>query len=312
MCWPYTHGGSLAALPEVGLLGKGCWHIVRVPRNLYLTPLPGVRSMLLFLAMTYGRCYKQCHFHVVMVSSPTPGQGLSVSAFKGCSLPLKLSWSEVPGPRVLLSNYVARVISRGPGILSCLSPFLGCLSGSSVLAKSVFLVLKSLFILAPASAGRIGVFHAVSFRGSHSGGWSVVSFSFVLGFVAKTQDPSSLAPQFAGFTVPAQPNARQSQWETVISCAGGRVFPGPLCCASSAMWAVPFCRRVLHEGVIEDHWLRMPLSRVCRLSVTDRSVCVPWARRTRAVAPSLLWEVLCCHPGGRASVWHSHTSLRCC
>ena len=24
MHWPYTHGGSLAALPEVGLLGKGC------------------------------------------------------------------------------------------------------------------------------------------------------------------------------------------------------------------------------------------------------------------------------------------------
>ena len=23
-------------------------------------------------------------------------------------------------------------------------------------------------------------------------------------------------------------NARQSQWETVISCAGSRVFPGPL------------------------------------------------------------------------------------
>ena len=34
--------------------------------------------------------------------------------------------------------------------------------------KSVFLVLKALFILDPASAGRIAVFHAVSYRGSHS------------------------------------------------------------------------------------------------------------------------------------------------
>ena len=43
---------------------------------------------------------------------------------------------------------------------------------------SAFLVLKALFILAPASAGRIGVFHAVSFRGSHSRGWREVSFFF--------------------------------------------------------------------------------------------------------------------------------------
>ena len=89
MRWPYTHGGSLAALPEVGLLGKGCWRIVRVPQNLCLTPLLRVRSMLLFLASWYGRCSRQCHLHVVMESSPMPGQGLSVSAFKGCNCALK-------------------------------------------------------------------------------------------------------------------------------------------------------------------------------------------------------------------------------
>ena len=89
MRWPYTHGGSLAALPKVGLLGIGCWHIVRVPQNLCLTPLPGVRSMLLFLASRYRRCSRQRHLHVVMESSPTPGRGLSVSAFKGCSSALK-------------------------------------------------------------------------------------------------------------------------------------------------------------------------------------------------------------------------------
>ena len=159
------------------------------------------------------------------------------------------------GPRVLLSNYVARVISRGPGILSSFSHpswvvslvlqnLIGALWSSYRHMKGVFLVLKALFILAPASAWRIGVFHAVVYRDSHSRGWSEVSFSFVPGFVAKAQDHSSLAPWFAGFTVPAQPNARQSQWETVISCAGGQVLPGPHCCASSAMRAVPFCRRV--------------------------------------------------------------------
>ena len=128
----------------------------------------------------------------------------------------------MPGPRVLLSNYVACIISRGLGFLSSfshpswvVSPVLQNLIGtpwsSYGHAVSVFLVLKALFILAPASAGRIGVLHAVSYRGSHSRGWSEWSFSFVPGFVAKTQDPSSHAPRFAGFTVPAQPTARQSQ-----------------------------------------------------------------------------------------------------
>ena len=140
-----------------------------------------------------------------------------------------LSRSVVPGPCIPPSNYVVRVISHDPGILSSFSHpswvvslvlqnLIGAPLSSYGHMKSVFLVLKALFILAPASAGRIGRFHAVSYRDSHSRGWREVSVSFVLGCVAKTQDPSSFAPRFAGFTVPAQPNARQSQWETYILC----------------------------------------------------------------------------------------------
>ena len=159
------------------------------------------------------------------------------------------------GPRVLLSNYVARVISRGPGILSSFSHpswvvslVLQNLSGapwsSYGRSKGVFLVLKALFILAPASAGRLVSSMLCHIVALIPGAGVRCPFLSFRGFVAKTQDPSSFAPQFAGFTVPAQPNARQSQWETVIPCAGGQVLPGPLCCASSAMGAVPFCRRV--------------------------------------------------------------------
>ena len=39
----------------------------------------------------------------------------------------------MPGPPFLLSSYAARVISCGAGVLSSLSPFRGCLSGSSEL-----------------------------------------------------------------------------------------------------------------------------------------------------------------------------------
>ena len=37
---------------------------------------------------------------------------------------------------------------------------------------------------------------------------------------------------------------------------------------------------------------------------------VPCAQCVRAVAPSLLCEELCCHPGGRSRVWLSRSSLR--
>ena len=55
-----------------------------------------------------------------------------------------------------------------------------------------FLAQKTLFLLALASAKRIGELHAVSYHVSHSRGLAEVSFSFVPGFVAKTQDPLPL------------------------------------------------------------------------------------------------------------------------
>ena len=74
-----------------------------------------------------------------------------------------------------------------------------------------FLAQKTLFLLALASAKRIGELHALSYRVSHTRDWGEVSFAFVTGFVAKTQDPSSLAPRFEGFSVPAVPNARKNR-----------------------------------------------------------------------------------------------------
>ena len=70
-----------------------------------------------------------------------------------------------------------------------------------------FLAQKTLFLLALASAKQIGELHALSHRISHSRDWGKMSFTFVAGFVVKTQDPSSSALRFEGFTVPALPNA---------------------------------------------------------------------------------------------------------
>ena len=77
-------------------------------------------------------------------------------------------------------------------------------------AEERFLAHKTLFLIALASAKRVGELHAFSYRVSHSVGWREVSFGFVPGFVAKTQDQSSLDPRFENFTVPALPKLSSS------------------------------------------------------------------------------------------------------
>ena len=70
-----------------------------------------------------------------------------------------------------------------------------------------FLAQKTLYLLALASAKQVGEPHVLSHCVFHSRGWGEVSFTFVAGFVAKIQDPSSSSPRFEGFSVPALPNS---------------------------------------------------------------------------------------------------------
>ena len=58
-------------------------------------------------------------------------------------------------------------------------------------ASEMFVGLKALFLLALASAKRVGELHGLLYRVSHTSGWKEMSFVFVPGFVAKTRDPST-------------------------------------------------------------------------------------------------------------------------
>ncbi|XP_068212671.1 uncharacterized protein [Palaemon carinicauda] len=69
------------------------------------------------------------------------------------------------------------------------------------------LTLKAVFLLALASAKRVGEIHGLSYEVEHSRGWRDVSFKFVPSFVAKTQNPSVLDPKFEGFSIPAIPRS---------------------------------------------------------------------------------------------------------
>ena len=99
--------------------------------------------------------------------------------------------------------------------------------------------------------------------------WVVLCFRH--GFCGEDSGPS-LAPRFAASLY------RPNQWETVISCAGGQVFLVRLGGASSAMRAVHVaagCSMKEGSTISVSFWLRMPLARLCWLSITEPSVLCP-------------------------------------
>ena len=171
----------------------------------------------------------------------------------------------------------------------------------------------SLFLLALASAKRIGELHTLSYRVSHSRNWGEVSFSFVPGFVAKTQDPSSLAPRFEGFSVPALPNA--------INNRNGRLLcPVRVvrCYLDRTAAHRPRCERFfVTEGrskkeiskTTVSFWLRKTISRAYELSGTAQPVPAPRARGTLGIAPSLLFKNFAVDQVLKAGTWRRHTTF---
>ena len=136
------------------------------------------------------------------------------------------------------------------------------------------------------------------------------------GFVAKTQDPSSLAPRFEGFTVPALPNARNNRNGRllcpvrVVRCYLDRTAAHRPRCERLFVTAGRSKKEISKTSV--SFWLRKTISRAYELSGTEQPVPAPRARETRGIAPSLLLkknfavdQVL------KAGTWRRHTTFMC-
>ena len=155
-----------------------------------------------------------------------------------------------------------------------------------------FLAQKKLFLLALASAKRIGELHALSHRVSHTRGWAEVSFSFVPGFVAKTQDPSSFAPRFEGFSVAVLPNARKNRNGRLL-CPVRAVR----CYLDRTAAHRPLCERLSPQGVARRRY-RRPLSpsgsrrryHVLTGFRVRHSLCLPLALMRRVVSLRLFFS----------------------
>ena len=168
--------------------------------------------------------------------------------------------------------------------------------------------------MALASAKRIGELHALSHRISHSSDWGEVSFTFVAGFVAKMQDPSSSTPQFEGFTVPALSNASTNRSGRllcpvrVVKCYLDRTAVHRPRCERLFVTAGRSTKETAKNTV--SFWLRKTTSRVYQLS--GRSVPDPPLRawETWGIAPSLLFKKnFAVDQGFKAGTWRRHPTF---
>ena len=253
-------------------------------------------------------------------------KGLSVSAVKGyCSAlnsVLALTGLDLAASREIttLLRSFARSVNpvelRPPAwdVSLVLQSLMGVQYEPLRTCEERFLAQKTLFLLALASAKRIGELHALSYRVCHTRDWGEVSFAFVTGFVAKTQDPSSLAPRFEGFTVPALPNARKNRNGRLL-CPVRAV---KVCLDRTASHR-PRCERLFVTAgrskkeiakTTVSFWLRKTISHTYELSRTALPVPAPRARETRGIAPSILFrknfavdQVL------KAGTWRRHTTF---
>ena len=253
-------------------------------------------------------------------------KGLSVSAVKGyCSAlnsVLALKGRDLAASREIttLLRSFARSVNpvelRPPAwdVSLILQSLTGALYEPLRTCEERFLAQKTLFLLALASAKRIGELHALSYRVSHTRDWGEVSFAFVTGFVAKTQDPSSLAPRFEGFSVPALTNARKNRNGRLLCPVRAvkvyldRTAPHRPRCERLFVTAGRSKKEISKTTV--SFWLRKTISHAYELSGTALPVPAPRARETRGIAPSILFrknfavdQVL------KAGTWRRHTTF---
>ena len=255
-------------------------------------------------------------------------KGLSVSAVKGyCSAlnsVLALKGRDLASSREIttvlrgFSRSVNPVELRPPAwdVSLVLQSLTGALHEHLRTCEERFLAQKTLFLLALASVKRIGELHALSYRVSHTRNWGEVSFSFVTGFVAMTQDSSSLAPRFEGFSVPALPNTRNNRnGRLLCPVRAVRVYldrTAPHCPRCERFFVTAGRSKKEIAKTTVSFWLRKTVSRAYELSGTALPVPAPRARETRGIAPSLLFkknfavdQVL------KAGTWRRHTTFTC-
>ena len=149
------------------------------------------------------------------------------------------------------------------------------------------------------------------FSGSPSGSGGGLSLAFVLALVTLCSG-TSLAPRFAGFTVPARPTRDNRNGRLLYPVWAARC-PGLLgrrlvCDARRSC-----CRSLYREGEIVDLFLLLAPDAMVTgvLALGHRTVCfVSLELCALVLLLRIFFGRTCCHPGGRVLVWRLRSPLR--
>ena len=157
------------------------------------------------------------------------------------------------------------------------------------------LTLKTVFLLALASAKRVGELHALSHRVRHSEGWHSLSFSFVPEFVAKTQNPSVYDPRFEEFEVPSLRDFTGDDPDEMLLCPVRAVRQylkrtrqlRPAC--NRLFIATGRNKKEVSKNTI-SFWLREVIKKAYHSSEGGVDLPRVRAHEVRGIAPSLLFK----------------------
>ena len=176
-----------------------------------------------------------------------------------------------------------------------------------------FLAQKTLFLLALASAKRIGELHALSYHVSHSR--AGLRFPFLSSWASwqRLRIPLPLLLGLRAFLYrPYQTREIIAMGDCYVLCGRSGVTLTALLhivrVVSGCLSPQGVARRRYRRPV--SFWLRKTISRAYELSSTEQPVPAPRARETRGIAPSLLFkknfavdQVL------KAGTWRRHTTF---
>ena len=178
--------------------------------------------------------------------------------------------------------------------------------------RSSLLRQKTLFLLAFASAKRIGELQGISYRVSHTEGWRQMSCVFVPEFVAKTQDPSVPDSRYEGFSVPALGETVDREGRLLCPVRAVRCYldrTAPFRPGLRRLFLSTGRRKKEISKNTVSFWLRKVIARAYAFAGRAPPV-RPSARETRALAPSLLFaRNFSVEQVVRAGTWRRHTTF---
>ena len=171
---------------------------------------------------------------------------------------------------------------------------------------------KTAFLLALASAKRVGEIHAFSSEIKHAEKWTAITISTLPFFVAKNQDPSKDDPRFGPFSVPALPRDSKGNRPLLCPVRAVKIYLKRTKKARSRCQRLFLNPRIPDKPVAKNtisSWIR-DVIRQAHINVNIKPPDKIRAHSLRGFGPSIQFSInRALHQVLRAGTWASQTTF---